>query len=275
VFEATKRLTVAVLGYFPDHADSFKSVSKATVSDIIHDVGFFLLENYRMVTDFIQEQDTVYEELDIYDSASRSSLGEVKFADFRIEMAIRLLKTSRLDLRLAGLIELKEVLVRIQRLQQTRSRMRRRSEVDMDLQVDHDRKPIEYLCTKLQGLQIVGYIFGPNIHLEIVQRSTDLLAFLVQAKVLTMADVDLIWAAVGVSYWMLEICSACDAKLLSSDLTLYLLVIKKIGQSTSLDCVWRVPSVGRSFHQVPAGSAEEPFRQATGSPIGKLGSAVS
>ncbi|KAF9905687.1 hypothetical protein EC991_001361 [Linnemannia zychae] len=197
VVETTKRLTAAVLGYFPDHTDSFKSVSKATVSDIIHDVGYFLLENYRMVSDFIQEPDVVYEELDIHDSASRSSLGEVKFADFRIEMAVRLLKTSRLDLRLAGLIELKEVLVRIQRLQQTRSRMRRRSEADMDLQLDQDRKPIEYLCTKLQGLQIVGYIFGPNIHLEIVQRSTDLLAFLVQAKVLTMADVDLIWAAVG------------------------------------------------------------------------------
>ncbi|KAG0306868.1 hypothetical protein BGZ97_000587 [Linnemannia gamsii] len=197
VAETTKRLTTAVLGYFPDQTDSFKSVSKATVTEIIHDVGYFLLENYRLVSDFIQEPDTVYEEFDIHDSASRSSLGEVKFADFRIEMAVRLMKASRLDLRLAGLVELKEVLVRIQRLQQTRSRMRRRSEADMDLQLDQDRKPIEYLCTKLQGLQIVGYIFGPNIHLEIVQRSTDLLAFLVQAKVLTMDDIDLIWASVG------------------------------------------------------------------------------
>ncbi|KAF9333682.1 hypothetical protein BGZ91_011161, partial [Linnemannia elongata] len=197
VAETAKRLTTAVLGYFPDHTDSFKSVSKATVNDIIHDVGYFLLENYRLVSDFIQEPHTVFEEFDIHDSASRSSLGEVKFADFRIEMAVRLMKASRLDLRLAGLVELKEVLVRIQRLQQTRSRMRRRSEADMDLQLDQDRKPIEYLCTKLQGLHIVGYIFGPNIHLEIVQRSTDLLAFLVQAKVLTMDDIDLIWAAVG------------------------------------------------------------------------------
>lgn len=197
VAETAKRLTTAVLGYFPDHTDSFKSVSKATVNDIIHDVGYFLLENYRLVSDFIQEPDTVFEEFDIHDSASRSSLGEVKFADFRIEMAVRLMKASRLDLRLAGLVELKEVLVRIQRLQQTRSRMRRRSEADMDLQLDQDRKPIEYLCTKLQGLHIVGYIFGPNIHLEIVQRSTDLLAFLVQAKVLSMDDIDLIWAAVG------------------------------------------------------------------------------
>lgn len=170
------------------------------MNDIIHDVGYFLLENYRLVSDFIQEPDTVFEEFDIHDSASRSSLGEVKFADFRIEMAVRLMKASRLDLRLAGLVELKEVLVRIQRLQQTRSRMRRRSEADMDLQLDQDRKPIEYLCTKLQGLHIVGYIFGPNIHLEIVQRSTDLLAFLVQAKVLSMDDIDLIWAAVGVSF---------------------------------------------------------------------------
>lgn len=174
------------------------------MTEIIHDVGFFLLENYRLVSDFIQEPDTVYEEFDIHDSASRSSLGEVKFADFRIDMAVRLMKASRLDLRLAGLVELKEVLVRIQRLQQTRSRMRRRSEADMDLQLDQDRRPIEYLCTKLQGLQIVGYIFGPNIHLEIVQRSTDLLAFLVQAKVLTMDDIDLIWASVGVSFFNLS-----------------------------------------------------------------------
>ncbi|KAF9091841.1 hypothetical protein BGX23_004831 [Mortierella sp. AD031] len=197
VAETTKRLTTAVLAYFPDNTDSFKSVSKATVIEIIHDVGYFLLENYRLCSDFIQEPDTDYEEFDMHDSVSRSSLGEVKFADFRIEMAVRLMKASRLDLRLAGLIELKEVLVRIQRLQQSRSRMRRRSEADMDVQLDQDRKPIEHLCTKLQNLQIVGFIFGPNIHLEIVQRSTDLLAFLVQAKVLTMDDIDLIWAAVG------------------------------------------------------------------------------
>ncbi|KAF9930001.1 hypothetical protein FBU30_001020 [Linnemannia zychae] len=197
VAETTKRLTAAVLAYFPDNTDSFKSISKVTVIEIIHDVGYFLLENYRLVSDSIQEPDAPFEEFDIHDSTSRSSLGEVKFADFRVEMAVRLMKTSRLDLRLAGLIELKEVLVRIQRLQQTRSRMRRRSETDMDLQLDLDRKPIEYLCTKLKGLHIVGYIFGPNIHLEIVQRSTDLLAFFLQTKVLNMDDIDLIWTSVG------------------------------------------------------------------------------
>jgi len=48
-------------------------------------------------------------------------------------------------------------------------------------------------------MQIVGHIFGSNIHLEIVQRSTDVLVFLVQTKVFTIGDLDLIWASVGVS----------------------------------------------------------------------------
>ncbi|KAF9352724.1 hypothetical protein BGX26_009493 [Mortierella sp. AD094] len=198
--EFSKRLITAVLGYFPDNADNFRSVSKATVLDIISLVGYFLLENYRMQTMHLnsgEEPDADYGEFSLHDPISRSNLGEVKFADFRLEMAVRLMKTSRLDLRLAGLVELKEVLVRIQRLQQGRSRLRRRSEVDMDLQMDLDRKPIEHLCSKLQTMQIVECIFGSNIHLEIVQRSTDVLVFMVQARVLTVDDIELIWAAVG------------------------------------------------------------------------------
>lgn len=57
-----------------------------------------------------------------------------------------------------------------------------------------------HLCSRLQSMHIVGCIFGSNIHLEIVQRSTEVLAFLVQAEVLTINDIDLIWAAVGVRY---------------------------------------------------------------------------
>ncbi|KAF9938245.1 hypothetical protein BGZ67_000390 [Mortierella alpina] len=200
VSELSKRLIVAVLAYFPDHGDSFRFASKIAVLEIIAYVGVFLVENYRVQTPYstlIQEPDTDYEEFDVHDPISRSNLGEAKFADFRLEMAVRLMKTSRLDLRLTGLVELKEVLVRIQRLQQGRSRLRRRSEADMEVQMEQDRVPIEHLCTKLQSLQIVGYIFGPNIHLEIVQRSTDVLAFMVQARVLTIADIGLIWAAVG------------------------------------------------------------------------------
>ncbi|KAF8979549.1 hypothetical protein BGZ46_005284 [Entomortierella lignicola] len=198
--EFSKRLITAVLGYFPDNADNFRSVSKMTVLDIISLVGFFLLENYRMQTIHLHsgdEPDADYEEFSLHDPISRFNLGEVKYADFRLEMAVRLMKTSRLDLRLAGLVELKEVLIRIQRLQQGRSRLRRRSEVDMDLQMDLDRKPIEHLCSKLQTMQIVECIFGSNIHLEIVQRSTDVLVFMVQARVLTIDDIELIWTAVG------------------------------------------------------------------------------
>ncbi|KAI7819439.1 hypothetical protein BC939DRAFT_460245, partial [Gamsiella multidivaricata] len=198
--DLSRRLVAAVLAVFPDHADSFRFVNKTTVLDIISQVGCFLLENYRLQglhSNAVVEQDTGYGEYGIQDQMSLSNLGEVKFADFRLEMAVRLMKTSRLDLRLAGLIELKEVLVRIQRLQQGRSRLHRRSEADMDVQMEMDRKPIEHLCSKLQSMRIMGCIFGSNIHLEIVQRSTDVLVFLVQARVLTIDDIDLIWASVG------------------------------------------------------------------------------
>ncbi|KAF9438483.1 hypothetical protein BGZ76_007602 [Entomortierella beljakovae] len=144
--DLSKRLITAVLGYFPDNTDSFRSAGKAAVLDIISLVGYFLLENYRMQSVHStsgEELDADYEEFSLQDPVSRSNLGEVKYADFRLEMSVRLMKTSRLDLRLTGLVELKEVLVRIQRLQQGRSRLRRRSDTDMDLQMDIDRRPIE------------------------------------------------------------------------------------------------------------------------------------
>ncbi|KAG0316912.1 hypothetical protein BGZ99_006614 [Dissophora globulifera] len=196
----SKRLVSAILKYFPDNADSFRSLNKAAILEIISQVGYFLIENYRLQSlhpSVAPEKDADYEDFDLNDPISRLNLGEVKFADFRLEMAVRLMKTSRLDLRLAGLIELKEVLARIQRLQHGRTRMRRRSEADMDMQMDLDRKPVEHLCSKLQSMHIVGCIFGSNIHLEIVQRSTDVLVFLVQARVLASDDIDLIWTAVG------------------------------------------------------------------------------
>ncbi|KAF9573119.1 hypothetical protein EC968_008968 [Mortierella alpina] len=149
VSELSKRLIAAVLAYFPDHGDSFRSASKTAVLEIIAYVGVFLVENYRVQTPYsslIQEPDADYEEFDVHDPISRSNLGEAKFADFRLEMAVRLMKTSRLDLRLTGLVELKEVLVRIQRLQQGRSRLRRRSEADMEVQMEQDRVPIEYVA---------------------------------------------------------------------------------------------------------------------------------
>jgi len=96
-----------------------------------------------MHSSVIHEPGMHFEEFDAHDPISRYNLGEVKFADFRLEMAVRLMKTTRLDLRLAGLVELKEVLVRIQNLQQGRSRPRRRSDIDMEVQTEQDRKPIE------------------------------------------------------------------------------------------------------------------------------------
>ncbi|KAF9580262.1 putative ubiquitin carboxyl-terminal hydrolase FAF-X, partial [Lunasporangiospora selenospora] len=222
VAEAVTRLTTIVLDFFPDHLDAFKSVNKVAVVDIISHVGCLVLEIYRASTSFLtgssigsdssmlREFDPSLDDFDHYDyhhrpQLSKSTLlGEVKFAEFRLEMAVRLMNTSRLDLRLAGLVELKEVLVRIQRLQHGisevgpgGSRIRRRSDSDMEILQEQDKKPVENLCEKLKSLQIVGYFFGSNIHLELVQRSTDVLVFLVQINALTVQDIDLIWAAVG------------------------------------------------------------------------------
>ncbi|KAF9310793.1 hypothetical protein BG003_008108 [Podila horticola] len=210
----TKRLTTAILGYFPDHLDGFKSVNKSVILNIISLVGQFLIENNRspiLSPGFHHETEFDYDFEQ--DPISRSNVSEIKYSDFRLEMAVRLMKTTRLDLRLAGLIELKEVLVRIQRLQQNRSRLRRRSDSDMDV-VEADKKPIE-----LQSMQIVGHIFGSNIHLEIVQRSTDVLVFLVQTKVFTIGDLDLIWASVGgnqhrsIVYGVYQVLSDLSSKL--------------------------------------------------------------
>ncbi|KAG0032025.1 hypothetical protein BGZ82_006708 [Podila clonocystis] len=188
----TKRLTAAILGYFPDHLDGFKSVNKSVILNIISLVGQFLIENHRspiLSPGFHHETDFDYDFEQ--DPISRSNVSEIKYSDFRLEMAVRLMKTTRLDLRLAGLIELKEVLVRIQRLQQNRSRLRRRSDSDMDV-VEADKKPIE---------------------------STDVLVFLVQTKVFTIGDLDLIWASVGgnqhrsIVYGVYQVLSDLSSKL--------------------------------------------------------------
>ncbi|KAG0029169.1 hypothetical protein BGZ81_004061 [Podila clonocystis] len=188
----TKRLTAAILGYFPDHLDGFKSVNKSVILNIISLVGQFLIENHRspiLSPGYHHETDFDYDFEQ--DPISRSNVSEIKYSDFRLEMAVRLMKTTRLDLRLAGLIELKEVLVRIQRLQQNRSRLRRRSDSDMDV-VEADKKPIE---------------------------STDVLVFLVQTKVFTIGDLDLIWASVGgnqhrsIVYGVYQVLSDLSSKL--------------------------------------------------------------
>ena len=51
-----------------------------------------------------------------------------------------------------------------------------------------------FLNDKLREHQILEYIFGSNIHLEIVQRSTDILTFLVHTKSLAPHELDIIWA---------------------------------------------------------------------------------
>lgn len=52
------------------------------------------------------------------------------------------------------------------------------------------------LNEKLREHGILEYIFGSNIHLEIVQRCTDILTFLIHTRSLTTHELDIIWAPV-------------------------------------------------------------------------------
>ncbi|CAG8519826.1 15599_t:CDS:10 [Acaulospora morrowiae] len=130
-------------------------------------------------------------------------------SQLKIDIAARLLKTSRLDLRLTGLNEIKEALIlglkqaRVLKKSRRRGNTRKRSlSVDGDddaIQVDEENpadKIHRILNEKLREHGILEYIFGSNIHLEIIQRSTDILTFLIHTRSLTSRELDVIWAPV-------------------------------------------------------------------------------
>ena len=52
------------------------------------------------------------------------------------------------------------------------------------------------LNEKLQEYAILEYIFGSNIHLEIVQWCTDILTFMIHARTLTTHELDIIWSPI-------------------------------------------------------------------------------
>ncbi|KAG0229118.1 hypothetical protein BGW42_001784 [Actinomortierella wolfii] len=184
--EYSNRLTSIVLKYFPDQVDVLNVVDKAIVYDIVGQVSDFLLENSRVrsrsyegIEDSEDDDDMSGPSEYHHHNHRRHSTSEIrahmKVADFRLEMAARMMKCSRLDMRLAGLSELKEVLAPVlsRMQQQPRARVRRRSDGESYGIPELDKKSIENMCARLHDLQIVGYIFGPNIHLEIVQRSSE------------------------------------------------------------------------------------------------------
>jgi hypothetical protein len=55
---------------------------------------------------------------------------------------------------------------------------------------------VSRLTEKLRKDGILEYIYGPNIHLEIVQRSTEIIVFLINAEALTSVELDVIWSPV-------------------------------------------------------------------------------
>ncbi|CAG8438368.1 11338_t:CDS:10 [Funneliformis caledonium] len=111
----------------------------------------------------------------------------IRSAQLKIDIAARLLKTSRLDLRLSGLNEIKEALIlglkqaRVLKKSKRRGNARKRS-----LSVDGEDD--EYA--------ILEYIFGSNIHLEIVQRCTDILTFMIHTRTLTTHELDIVWSPI-------------------------------------------------------------------------------
>ncbi|KAG9286507.1 hypothetical protein G9A89_014673 [Geosiphon pyriformis] len=127
----------------------------------------------------------------------------------RLDVASRLLRAFRLDLRLAGLSEIKDILhygfkqAKIIRRTKKKSNSRKRSlSIDGEdeshlTEEESSIRIIRKLVEKLREQEILEYIFGPNIHLEIVQRSTDVLLFLIHAGELTSLDLDKIWIPVA------------------------------------------------------------------------------
>ncbi|CAG8436597.1 9374_t:CDS:10 [Diversispora eburnea] len=133
----------------------------------------------------------------------------IKSSVLKIDIAARLLKTSRLDLRLTGLNEIKDALIlglkqaRVLKRSRRRGNNRKRSlSIDGDddsIQLDEENasdKIHRVLNEKLREYGILEYIFGSNIHLEIIQRCTDILTFLIHTRSLTSHELDIIWAPV-------------------------------------------------------------------------------
>ncbi|CAG8488554.1 749_t:CDS:10, partial [Cetraspora pellucida] len=175
----------------------------SSVTGVVREVE----KNYQQMISSGEEDDEdndylLFQEVPDEQQVIRSSI-------LKIDIANRLLKTSRLDLRLTGLNEIKEALLlglrhaKILKKSRRRGNTRKRSlsidgeddTVQMDEESPSD-KILRRLNEKLREHGILEYIFGSNVHLEVVQRCTDILMFLIHTRSLTSRELDIIWAPV-------------------------------------------------------------------------------
>ena len=52
------------------------------------------------------------------------------------------------------------------------------------------------LNEKLREYAILEYIFGSNVHLEILQRCTDILTFMIHTRTLTNRELNIVWSPI-------------------------------------------------------------------------------
>nr|CAG8463916.1 13478_t:CDS:10 [Entrophospora candida] len=192
---------------------------KKLIPNIVHMVTSMILTLPSSIAGSIRDYDRNYHQMlssdedddEVTDIRYREVSDEQQIligSQLKIDIAARLLKTSRLDLRLTGLNEIKEALLlglkQAKFLKKYKRRTNNSRKRSLSIDGEDDNIPLEednpsekihrFLNEKLREHQILEYIFGSNIHLEIVQRSTDILTFLIHTKSLTSHELDIIWA---------------------------------------------------------------------------------
>ena len=110
----------------------------------------------------------------------KSNIGKT-FYRFRLSLYLKCLTTSLLTVRLYGLNEIKNFL----------------SDNSFNLQQKKEENVIsnEEICNWIFQNNIIEYLYGDQIHLELISRSGFIPFFLVQEKKLSREHVDLIWNA--------------------------------------------------------------------------------
>jgi len=126
----------------------------------------------------------------------------------RLQVALRWLKSPILEKRVNGILEIKEAITEAERASQFMIRSAHDDDyMDSDEEYDSvgfvsllsdfsDRNICCYCRPLLDWIfnnNVIQFIFGPGVHLEVLRRSGDLIKFVAKAKRLTFQLVDLIW----------------------------------------------------------------------------------
>ncbi|KAI8809063.1 hypothetical protein BJ742DRAFT_771514 [Cladochytrium replicatum] len=104
---------------------------------------------------------------------------------FRMTLGNRCFRSSSLDKRLFGLNEIKEVI-----------RWVSPNDRYDEYLVETVKKAQLAVLQLLRNENILEYIFGPNVHLEILQRCNKILFFLIRIQHFTNEDIDTIWTPI-------------------------------------------------------------------------------